>query len=75
MPIHIGEYHTTVHAADSDALLSPEVRRQIVNDVLAILREERAYEARRDEERRLRSAVAPAGGAGTLGDYLWEGRT
>ena len=72
MPIHIGEMHTSVHAGDSDALLSPELRRQIVNDVLKILREEREYEARRDEERRMRSGVAPAGAPG---DYLWEGRT
>jgi len=60
MDVHIGEVNTTVSATDSEALLSPRLMRRIVDAVLVELREQEAYERRRQQERCLQPGITHA---------------
>jgi hypothetical protein len=51
MDVHIGEITSSIHVSDSNALLSPELLRQIVSAVLAELNERRTHEERRQADR------------------------
>ena len=54
MDVQINEMNSTIHATDSQALLSPELLRQITQAVLAALKEQEAYEQRQMRERAIR---------------------
>ena len=68
MDIHINEIDSTVRATDSQALLSPPMLRQIVQAVLAELRDQQGAEQRRQAESRI-----TAGAAAT--EHSWERRS
>ena len=53
--IHINEMNSTIHATDSQGLLSPELLRQITQAVLAALKDQEAYEQRQAAERRIQA--------------------
>ena len=57
MDVHVGEVNSTVRAADSRGMLSPQVMEQIVQAVLQRLQEEQQRAARIAEERQLSTGV------------------
>jgi hypothetical protein len=59
--VEVGEMSSTVHVADSRALLSPAVLEQVAAAVMTRLRAELAHERRIDEERRLGGQPAERG--------------
>lgn len=65
MNVHINEMNSTIHATDSQALLSPELLRQITQAVLAALKEQESYEQRRMNERQIRPSA-------TAQSHTWE---
>ncbi len=50
MDLHIGEINSTVRATDSEALLSPEMMQQILDEVMIRLREQQEMAQRVDQE-------------------------
>ncbi len=63
MDVQINEMNSTIHATDSQALLSPELLRQITQAVLAALKEREGLEQRQQKERQIRpssSAQSPS---------------
>lgn len=50
MEVHIDDVVSTVRTVDGDALLSPNVMRQILSVVLKAVREERAHAERLRQE-------------------------
>lgn len=57
MNVHVGEMNSTVRTTESEALLTPELLRQITAAVSAAIREQNAYEARRLSEQRIVGGV------------------
>lgn len=67
MDIHINEIDSTVRATDSQALLSQPMLRQIVQAVLAELREQQGAAQRRAAESRLTTGASAS-------EHSWERR-
>ena len=59
MDVQINEMNSTIHATDSQALLSPELLRQITQAVLAALKEREGLEQRQQNERQIRPSSTP----------------
>lgn len=53
MQVHIEEISSSIHAVDSESLLSPAVMRQIVNTVTRAVADEREHERRVESEQRV----------------------
>ena len=58
MDVHVGEFSSTIHTTDGEAMLSPQVLDQITRFVLQRLRDEQGHEGRADAESELRSGVS-----------------
>lgn len=57
MEININEIESTVHAVDSDTLLSPETLNKIVQIVLNAMREQEEHRMRVQAEQRISAGV------------------
>jgi hypothetical protein len=63
MDVYINEVSSTVRTTDSEALLSPEVLRRVVDAVLAATKDRRDHEHRVSEERKLRPSMTAREGS------------
>ncbi len=65
MEVHIDEMVSTVHAVDSEALVSPAVLRQIIQHVMRSVRDEHDHAQRVRNEQRVN--------AGRVESSSWDG--
>jgi hypothetical protein len=68
MDVRVGEVNSTVHAADTQALLNPALLEQITQAVLVRIRAEQERQRRIDGESKLQPALP------SVRDLPWEER-
>lgn len=63
MDVYINEVSSTVRTMDSEALLSPQLLRRLIEAVLAAAKEQAGHEQRVSEERKLRPSMTAREGS------------
>jgi hypothetical protein len=63
MDVYINEVSSTLRTTDSEALLSPQVLRRVIDAVLAATKERQEHEHRVCEERKLRPSMTAREGS------------